>query len=165
MEKLLTRDDFRSAVFARDGYKCVNCGITAGDVIGSHPVRLDAHHILERRLFSDGGYYLSNGATLCDQSGIGCHMDAETTALSVEDIRLKAGITKVILPEDMYADLVYDKWGNTILANGTRTRGPLFNDASVQKVLALNLHLFTDLVKYPAPITSRGPLASPMMTA
>ena len=153
MEKLLTREQFRNAVFERDGHKCVNCGVTADDMDfpdgGGHPTRLDAHHILERRLFSDGGYYLSNGATLCDQSGIGCHMDAETTALSVEDIRLKAGITKVILPEDMYADLVYDKWGNTILANGTRTRGPLFNDASVQKVLALNLHLFTDLVKYP----------------
>jgi hypothetical protein len=54
-----------------------------------------------------------------------------------------------MLPEDMYSDLVYDKWGNTILANGLRTKGPLFFDLSVQKVLANYLHLFTDFVKYP----------------
>lgn len=137
---LLTRDQFRAAVLQRDGHRCVICGSDG---------KLDAHHIMERRLFSDGGYYLDNGASLCDDSGEGCHMKAETTELSVEDIRLAARIFTKILPEDLYADHTYDKWGNTILTNGLRTKGPLFFDESVQKVLANYVHLFTDYVKYP----------------
>jgi 5-methylcytosine-specific restriction endonuclease McrA len=45
MNKLLTRDEFREAVFARDKHKCVFCGSPA----------VDAHHILERRLFDNYG--------------------------------------------------------------------------------------------------------------
>ena len=51
----LTRDQFRNGVFARDGHKCVLCQAPGQD----------AHHIMERRLFPDGGYYLDNGATVC----------------------------------------------------------------------------------------------------
>lgn len=64
MSKLLTRDEFRRAVFARDGYRCAACGARPSDI--ALVVDLDAHHIMERRLFPDGGYYLDNGATLCD---------------------------------------------------------------------------------------------------
>ena len=125
MERLLTRDEFREAVFARDGHKCIICGDTQ---------KLDAHHIIERRLWSDGGYYLNNGATLCDNGPIdGCHAKAEATILSVEDIRIAANIIKPIIPEDMYSDYIYDKWGNTILSSGKRSKGPLFYDESVQK--------------------------------
>jgi hypothetical protein len=49
---LLTRDQFREAVFARDKHKCVIC---------KEPAK-DAHHIMERRLFTEtdelGGYFL-----------------------------------------------------------------------------------------------------------
>lgn len=138
---LLSRDEFREAVFARDGHKCVICG--------ANDVPLDAHHIIERRLWSDGGYYLDNGSTLCDKGTDGCHYKAETTEISVEDIRVAIGIRQPCIPEDMYGDQVYDKWGNIELPNGTRTKGPLFNDESVQKVLAGVLDLFTDYVKYP----------------
>ena len=44
--RLLTRDEFRAAVLRRDGGRCLLCGGQADD----------AHHILERRLFPDGGY-------------------------------------------------------------------------------------------------------------
>lgn len=150
---LLTRDEFRTQVFARDGHRCVICGERAGE----RDVRLDAHHIIERRLWTDGGYYLDNGATLCDidhRSGVpmGCHIDAETTELSVEAIRIAAKIDKIVLPEDMYADHVYDKWGNIVLDNGKRTKGPLFNDESVQKILRHHpdfADLFVEYVKYP----------------
>ena len=108
---LLTRDQFREKVFARDKYRCVICGNEVRD-----GVKLDAHHIIERRLWTDGGYYLENGATLCDRGNsnggpTGCHSDAEVTTLSVQEIRHAAGIEKVVLPEDMYPDHVYDKWG------------------------------------------------------
>lgn len=145
---LLDRDSFRNAVFERDKYMCVICG--AIDVNGP---RLDAHHVVERRLFDDGGYYLDNGATLCDdmEGRTGCHMKAEQTVISCEEVRRAAGIQRVVLPDHLYHDLVYDKWGNIINQDGTRTKGELFGDESVRKVLAAGgvMPLFRDRVKYP----------------
>lgn len=136
-EKLMTRDEFRCAVFERDQNKCVICRL----------VGQDAHHILERRLFDDGGYYLSNGATLCGF----CHVLAEQTVLSVETIRQEAGIVAPKIPNHFYPDVQYDKWGNIILANGRRTKGELFEDESVQKILASAgvLDSFYPYTKYP----------------
>lgn len=135
--KLLTRDDFREGVFKRDNYKCVFCGAPAKD----------AHHILERRLWPDGGYYLDNGASVCEEHHLACEM----TLISVDGVREACGIEKKIIPDHMYDDHEYDKWGNTILANGQRTKGELFNDESVQKILKQGgvLGQFTDYVKYP----------------
>lgn len=135
MHKLLTRDQFREQVFARDRHECVLCGAPAQD----------AHHIIERRLWRDGGYYLANGASVCGD----CHLKCESTEVSVAQIRVAAGITKPVIPDHLYSDTVYDKWGNIILDNGTRLKGELFHDASVQKVIAPFLHVFTDRVKYP----------------
>lgn len=135
--KLLTRDQFREGVFARDGYKCVFCDQPA----------VDAHHILERRLWPDGGYYLENGASVCEEHHLAC----ERTLISVEEVRHAAGITKIITPPHLYDDQCFDKWGNTILEDGRRAKGGLFNDESVQKALKEGnaLELFTSYVKYP----------------
>jgi hypothetical protein len=139
---LLDRDSFRNGVFRRDGHKCVICGASG--------VRLDAHHIIERRLWDDGGYYLDNGATLCDE-GQEHHMRAEETVLTCDQIRTAAGIKRIIIPDHLYGDYSYDKWGNIINPNGTRTKGELFNDESVQKVLKAGgvLDQFKPYVKYP----------------
>lgn len=48
----------------------------------------------------------------------------------------------------MYEDLQYDKWGNIYLNNGKRTKGPLFDDESVKKVLSNCIEDFTNYVKY-----------------
>lgn len=137
--KLLSRDEFREGVFKRDNHKCVVCGADGKD----------AHHIIERRLFSAphelGGYFLDNGVTVCEEHHLAC----ERTDITVEEIREHAGLTKKIIPSHMYDDQVYDKWGNIILANGTRLRGELFYDESVQKIIADHIHEFTHLVKYP----------------
>lgn len=134
---LLTRDQFRDAVFARDGHQCVFCDQPAAD----------AHHILERRLWPDGGYYLNNGASVCGEH----HLLCEQTVLSPEEVRDACGITRIVVPPHLYADQAYDKWGNPVLANGNRTKGELFFDESVQKVLGEGrvLGLFSHLVKYP----------------
>jgi hypothetical protein len=133
--KILTRDQFREGVFERDKHKCVICGEKAQD----------AHHIVERRLFTDGGYYFDNGASLC---GIH-HIEAEKTILSCEEIRNKTKIINTILPEHFYHDITYDKWGNICLPNGTRLKGELFYDESVQIILKDVLHLFSKYIKYP----------------
>ena len=137
MDLLLDRDTFRESVFKRDGFSCVIC----------HEKAKDAHHILERRLFKDGGYYISNGASLCEKH----HIMAEETTLSCDEIRVAAGITEVCYPDHFYSDAEYDKWGNEILKNGTRIKGELFEDSSVQKILKQGnvLTLFAEKVKYP----------------
>jgi len=137
MNSLLTRDVFRNTVFERDNFKCVICKAPAKD----------AHHIIERRLFDNGGYFISNGASLCEKH----HIDAEMTTLSCKDIRDAAGIDEIVLPEHLSDDEQYDRWGNIILSNGTRMIGELFYDESVQKVLEQGgvLNLFTKYVKYP----------------
>lgn len=132
---LLDRDAFRKAVFSRDNNSCVIC---------SRPGQ-DAHHLIERRLWTDGGYYLDNGATLCGN----CHILAEQTLLSCDDIRNAAKISRVVLPPHFYPDERYDKWGNNILPSGMRMRGELFYDESVQKILSPVLSQFTVHVKYP----------------
>lgn len=138
-EPLLTRDQFREGVFARDGHTCVFCDRPA----------VDAHHILERRLFSgeqQGGYYLSNGASVCQEHHLACEM----TTVSVEDVREACGITKWTIPDHLYDDHIYDKWGNVVLPNGQRMMGELFVDESVQKILDRGgvLGNFTKFVKY-----------------
>lgn len=135
--KLLTRDEFREGTFARDNHKCVFCGEDAKD----------AHHILERRLFGDGGYYLENGASVCEKHHIMC----ETTEFSLDEVRSACGIKNPVIPDHLYPDYEYDKWGNMFMEDGRRTMGELFHDPSVQKILAKGgvLDQFTKYVKYP----------------
>jgi hypothetical protein len=100
MHNLLTRDDFREGVFQRDEHSCVVCGKDA----------VDAHHIIERKLFNDGGYYLDNGVSLCADH----HLDAEMSRISCEELRTLAKIKSIILPEGYDSNLTYDKWGKEI---------------------------------------------------
>lgn len=137
-QKLLSRDDFRNGVFERDNHQCVICKKPA----------VDAHHIVERRLFDDGGYYLDNGSSLCSEH----HLEAEMTTLGCDTIRKACEIEKIVLPEHLYVDQEYDKWGNPIIKYGAqRLKGELFYDESVQKILNEGnvLHLFSPYVKYP----------------
>jgi hypothetical protein len=140
IHKLLTRDEFRSSCFERDKNSCVIC---------KSKEDLCVHHIVERRLFSDGGYYAENGATVCPK----CHILCEQTTISVEEVRSACGIseTKKVIPSHLYRDVVYDKWGNPILPNGTRLKGEIYNDLSIQKILKEGgfENSFVHYVKYP----------------
>jgi len=118
---LLTREEFDRQVKARSRGRCVCCSLPA----------VDAHHILERKLWPDGGYYLLNGAAVCEVH----HWRAETTLLSVEDVRAAAGIQEILLPPRFEPTARYDKWGNRIRADGMREPGPLFEDTGCRKVL------------------------------
>lgn len=115
MNILLTREDFKKIVFERDNHKCVVCGQPA----------VDAHHIIDRALWTDGGYYLDNGVSLCPEH----HMKAENTSIGTHELRVLAGIKNPIYPP--YLSLTefvkdYDKWGNPILKNGKRLKGYWF---------------------------------------
>ena len=122
MNTLLTREAFKEQVFARNRGRCVFCDAPA----------VDPHHILERKLFPDGGYYLANGAAVCDVH----HWECETTKRSVEEVRAAAGIHAAMLPDILEAGHSYDKWGNRIRPDGLREPGPLFSDSGARKALA-----------------------------
>lgn len=137
--KLLTRSEFRAAVMGRrDGRCCVPACENVAD---------DAHHIVERRLWPDGGYYLENGAAVCDFH----HLAAEMTVISAQDLRDVCGIATVALPPHLPPDETYDKWGNVVNEDGSRSPGELFWDESVQKILERGgvLHVFRTHSKYP----------------
>lgn len=129
------RDAAREACFARDGGRCVLCDAPAQD----------AHHIIERRLWPDGGYVLDNLASVCGP----CHIMCEQTTYSVEMVREAAGITRIVVPPHMYADERYDKWGNVVRPDGSVAPGELFWDESVQKILREGGIMYSPQVKYP----------------
>ncbi len=148
---MLSREEFKNAVFLRDQYRCVHCGSPAED----------AHHIMERRLFTHpsehGGYFINNGASLCDKEGVGCHNLAEQTILTTTYLREKCGIRHVVLPLHLDRDLEYDKWGNIIRPDGMRYPGDLFWDASVQSILRMAGVLDRFIMRYRYPRTMHLP--------
>lgn len=139
-DPLLTRTQFREGTFKRDNHLCVLCRAE-----GRATPAVDAHHIVERRLFPDEGYYLSNGASVCEAH----HRLCESTEISCDEVRAAASITTVRLPPQFYETDEIDKWGNGLLPHGRRTRGELWADESVQRVLAPVRDAFTRFVKPP----------------
>jgi hypothetical protein len=121
MDALLSREDFKVQVLAASAGKCVLCPAPA----------VDAHHIMDRKLFADGGYRLRNGAAVCEA----CHWRCETTEASVDKVLAACGGHAPLLPAGFDPSRTYDKWGNEILANGSRKPGPLFNDPGARKAL------------------------------
>lgn len=119
---LLTREAFARLVLARSNGRCVLCGDPA----------VDAHHVLDRKLYPDGGYYLGNGAAVCAP----CHLACEHTRVSVQDVRQAAGITHPVLPPTLEPGVDYDKWGNRLLEHGLRHAGPLAGDTGMRRALA-----------------------------
>jgi len=106
MSVLLTRDDFRSEVFQRDSFLCVvpECNRPA----------VDAHHIIERRLWTDSserlGYFLENGASLCGKHH---QFGAETCSIQPQVLRRWLNLP-VRLPKEWDREKSYDKWGNAL---------------------------------------------------
>jgi hypothetical protein len=138
MSTLLTREEFKQQVFFRDKNRCIICKLPA----------VDAHHIIDRSLFSeDCGYYLDNGVSLCAEH----HLQAEQTIISCKTLRAKAGITNIILPEHFDTEEEWDHWGNILLHSGARLRGELFFQENVQRALKEGgmLTSFMPYVKYP----------------
>lgn len=118
---LFDRHMFSMLVLNRLDGRCVVCGEPA----------VDAHHLIDRSLFDDGGYYLENGVGLCSE----CHLLAEYCVIDPDDLREMADMDVVLLPGDFDGCRRYDKWGNVIGDDGARHPGPLFHEERVQKSL------------------------------
>jgi len=125
--KLLTRDLFRESTLARNGGLCLepSCPLPA----------VDAHHILNRRLFKEdfeyGGYFFENGAGLCSTH----HLEAERTIISNSSLYSWANIAVPAIPAHLDPSLEYDTWGNIVVSDYERLAGELFTDEGCQKAL------------------------------
>lgn len=80
LNKIKIRENFRFKVFQRDNWKCLFCSesiwklkienslkVTKIDNVELIGVHLDAHHIMDRNYFTNGGYVAENGITLCEK--------------------------------------------------------------------------------------------------
>lgn len=125
--KLLTRDVFRGTVLKR------NQGICCVPLCSNEAV--DAHHILNRNLFTEpeefGGYFYENGSQLCSSH----HLDAELTLITVEELREYCKIIAPAIPSRLDRSLVYDCWGNICVSEWERKAGMLFENEGCQKAL------------------------------
>lgn len=122
-DELLSREEFKRLVFERHQGVCAVCQKRPAE---------DAHHILDRKLFADGGYYLDNGVAVCS----GCHWDCETTRLPVSSLLPLIGASAPRLPPSLRPGRDYDKWGNALREDGSRSPGPLIHDDGARKALA-----------------------------
>jgi hypothetical protein len=104
---LCSREGFRNGVFKRDKNTCTvpYCGRPAED----------AHHIIERRLWTAeaqyGGYFIDNGASVCEYHH---KYGAETCVIQPQVLRMWIGINNVVLPHNFSCDSAYDKWGTQL---------------------------------------------------
>lgn len=92
-KKKQVRDNFRNAVFSRDGNKCRVCGTPPPKGVAVVDF-LDAHHITDRNELPAGGYVKENGISLC----AACHEKAEVWHKSG-----KTTAEEGFKPEDLYA--------------------------------------------------------------
>jgi hypothetical protein len=119
--RLLDRDTFIKQVKLRTLGYCACCNELA----------TEAHQILDRRLYPDDGYYLSNGVALCNKH----HKLAEITVLTVNTLRHKVAARKPVLPPGFKSYIDYDKWGNVIANDDMLILGPLKNEPACIKAL------------------------------
>lgn len=95
------RQNFRDAVFKRDGYRCIVCGFESSPQRAEH--ELDAHHVTPRERMPSGGYVRENGVSLCDPSKTGgklahgCHYKAEEVLKTIAE-----GFDPPQKPEDLW---------------------------------------------------------------
>ncbi len=92
------RKQFREEVFSRDNNECI--------IPWCDKEAVDAHHIIERELWDDGGYIPDNGASVCERH----HKYAEKNEIPPQAFYLWAGIESPPLPKKVDSEDI-NKWG------------------------------------------------------
>lgn len=110
-------------LLTRQGFKEYALGLRAGKccIPGCAEDMVDAHHIVDRKLFSNGGYYPSNCAPVCSHH----HIECENGAIRPDQLIKWLGIPYdgIVKPDkvewvtdEQYRELIIegfiDKWGN-----------------------------------------------------
>lgn len=104
------------------------------------------HAIFDPRLWESTLPPDSNGVPLCERHVAACERDE----LDPQELCAQAG-RPLPLPDQLYDWLKYDRWGNPYFADGTRSKGELFNEPDVRETLSSlgRLPLFGSHVRYP----------------
>jgi len=105
----MTRQDFRQECISRDGGICVVPSCGNGGFDADPESEGDVHHIIERKLWDDGGYIPENGVTVCNYH----HRLAERNIIPPQAFWRWLGIENPILPEGIDSMHV-DKWGEKL---------------------------------------------------
>lgn len=112
MDELLTREEFKKYGFARTNGKCC--------IPGCCKDAIDAHHIMDRSLWSDGGYYLSNCAPVCNEHHIDCEKGLYTPIeltrycnIDLQDVKKPDKLNYIYNEEylDYFENEIINKWG------------------------------------------------------
>lgn len=104
----MSRQDFREACVERDGGECLvpSCD---RDVTASPDGPGEVHHIIERKLWHDGGYIPDNGACVCNPH----HRLAEENVIPPQAFWRWADVQDPPLPKSLEHTYV-DKWGDEV---------------------------------------------------
>ena len=116
---LLTREEFKELGFRRTEGKCCVPGCCENAV--------DAHHIMDRKLWKNGGYFLSNCAPVCEKHHLDCEAGAYTprqvmefAKIPMDELQKPSSFDWMTDEEyrDMFMNEDLDKFG--ILVNGNK---------------------------------------------
>lgn len=110
----MSRESFRRQCVERDGGECLvpSCEAT----VTAEPSEAgEVHHIIERKLWQDGGYIPENGACVCNKH----HRYAEENVIPPQAFWRWIGVENPPLPEDPVGreavmDSDVDKWGKPL---------------------------------------------------
>lgn len=106
---LLDRDSFREQVFEREDNTCL--------VPWCDTPAVDAHHIIEREQWDNGGYYLPNGAALCETH----HRHAERSLIPPQALWRWLGV-EPMTPAELPTNI--NKWGDEGVERGETFKTP-----------------------------------------
>ena len=109
---LLSRADFKKYGFVRTSGKCCIPGCSCDAT--------DAHHIMDRSLWTDGGYYLFNCAPVCEKHHIDCEKGIYTPYQITKFCNID--ISEIIKPDklnwiseeeykELFVNEIIDKFG------------------------------------------------------
>lgn len=109
----MTRNSFRERCVSRDGGECIvpTCD---REVTPSPDGPGEVHHIIERKLWEDGGYFPANGASVCNPH----HRMAEENIIPPQAFWRWAGVDNPVVPVEDTTDgegyIDVDKWGEPL---------------------------------------------------
>lgn len=111
----MTREEFKKEVFNVTKGKCC--------VPGCECDAVDAHHILNRHLWSNFGYILSNGAALCSKH----HIEAEAGIITPRQCLEYMGVKKedIQMPDEFNDVMTYDEYIDFLMNDEITVSGNL----------------------------------------
>jgi len=104
----MTREEFREECVYRDYGECIVPGCDA-EVTADPDGPGEVHHIIERKLWEDGGYFPANGASVCNPH----HRLAEENIIPPQAFWRWVGTNAPTIPEQCDS-IDIDKWGESL---------------------------------------------------